>query len=363
MAACQRAGEARMFACRPPPPRMPTSESLPAVTPLAELMACAGDPAAVSRFGALAGRPWVLIDTNASDTKSDAATRDAECAWLRTLPCPVIGVGSESIGGLAEACDTVIGDLREAAPLLRTIERSPMAATLLVQVLRAVERLPMERALLVESLAYAALQAGPEFQRWHATHCPEPTPTDDGPPVLVAREDPSTLRLTLNRPARRNAMSVEMRDALVEGLQLALMDRSISTIRIEARGRCFSTGGDLDEFGSAPDPATAHLVRRVALPGRLLAECADRCVVHVHGACIGSGIEFPAFASRIEAAQDAWFQLPELRYGLIPGAGGCVSISRRIGRQRAAWMALSGERIDARTALRWGLVDAIEPRA
>jgi enoyl-CoA hydratase/carnithine racemase len=82
-------------------------------------------------------------------------------------------------------------------------------------------------------------------------------------------------------------------------------------------------------------------------------------VVRVHGACIGSGIEFPAFASRIEATPDAWFQLPELRYGLIPGAGGCVSVSRRIGRQRSAWMVLSGARVDARTALDWGLVDAI----
>jgi enoyl-CoA hydratase len=102
-------------------------------------------------------------------------------------------------------------------------------------------------------------------------------------------------------------------------------------------------------------------VRALALPGRLLAQCADRVQVRVHGACVGSGIEFPAFAGRIVAAPDAYFQLPELRFGLIPGAGGCVSIARRIGRQRTAWLALSGKRIDARAALDWGLVDAIEP--
>jgi enoyl-CoA hydratase/carnithine racemase len=62
----------------------------------------------------------------------------------------------------------------------------------------------------------------------------------------------------------------------------------------------------------------------------------------------------------VSAAPDAFFELPELAMGLVPGAGGTASLPRRIGRQRTAWLALSGERIDARTALRWGLVDAIE---
>ena len=66
-----------------------------------------------------------------------------------------------------------------------------------------------------------------------------------------------------------------------------------------------------------------------------------------------------AFARRITAGPRAWFQLPEIAMGVIPGAGGCISVPRRIGRQRAALMILSGRKIDARTALSWGLVDAI----
>ena len=132
------------------------------------------------------------------------------------------------------------------------------------------------------------------------------------------------------------------------------------TVTLDALGACFSTGGDLDEFGTAPDPVSGHLVRGLALPGRCLAACAERVTVRVHGACVGSGIEFPAFAGRIVAAPDSWFQLPELGFGLIPGAGGCVSIPRRIGRQRAAWMMLSRARIKAPTALDWGLVDSLE---
>jgi enoyl-CoA hydratase/carnithine racemase len=67
----------------------------------------------------------------------------------------------------------------------------------------------------------------------------------------------------------------------------------------------------------------------------------------------------PSFASRVEATQDAWFRLPEIGMGLVPGAGGTVSITRRIGRWRTAYLALSGARLDADTALKWGLVDAI----
>ncbi|MFN3798403.1 MAG: enoyl-CoA hydratase/isomerase family protein, partial [Sphingobium yanoikuyae] len=74
---------------------------------------------------------------------------------------------------------------------------------------------------------------------------------------------------------------------------------------------------------------------------------------------VGSGLEMAAFAGQITASADAWFHLPELAMGIIPGAGGCVSLSRRIGRQRAALMILSGKRINARTALGWGLVDTI----
>jgi enoyl-CoA hydratase/carnithine racemase len=74
---------------------------------------------------------------------------------------------------------------------------------------------------------------------------------------------------------------------------------------------------------------------------------------------LGSGIELPAFAHHVSAAPKSFFQLPELNFGLIPGAGGCASISRRIGRQHTAWMVLSGKKINARQALAWGLIDEI----
>jgi enoyl-CoA hydratase/carnithine racemase len=81
--------------------------------------------------------------------------------------------------------------------------------------------------------------------------------------------------------------------------------------------------------------------------------------VYAHGACVGAGTEIAAFAGRVVAAPDAFFALPEVHMGLVPGAGGSVSVVRRIGRHRATWLMLSGERLPAETALRWGLVDEI----
>ncbi|MDR3419307.1 MAG: enoyl-CoA hydratase/isomerase family protein [Nevskia sp.] len=334
----------------------------PAARParLEQLQAWAADPQARGAFSPLAEHPYLLFDAGGAQPPEPAQSRIR--AWLRELPCPSLAIAAEPTA-LTPACDVVLDNAEDAGLLIDNIARSPLAASVLAQLLRAVESMPLADALLAESLAYSTLQAGPEFQRWRETQravpAAAPPARDVGPPVLVERDD-ATLRLQLNRPSNRNAMSVEMRDALVEALQLVLCDDSIRSVHIAARGKCFSVGGDLAEFGTAPDPAVAHAIRSLTLPGRLLAACADRVEIHVHGACIGSGIEFPAFAARLGATADAHFQLPELKYGLIPGAGGCASITRRIGRQRTAWLALSGRRIKARQALEWGLVDVVD---
>jgi len=324
---------------------------------LNEVLAWSGDADARRSFSPLAEQPYLLFEAEGELSANEQALVRA---WLRELPCPVLGVAGGA-SALTPACDVVLADADEAGALLDNIRSSPIAAAVLVQLLRATETLAIADALVAESLAYSTLQAGPEFRHWlEANRAPAPAVHgDEGPAVVIGRED-GTLMLELNRASNRNGMTVEMRDALVEALQLVLSDDSIHQVRLSGRGKCFSTGGDLSEFGTAPDPATAHAVRSLALPGRLLAACAARVEARLHGACIGSGLEFPAFAGRVVARSSTHFQLPELKLGLIPGAGGCVSIARRIGRQRTAWLVLSGERIRATRALDWGLVDAID---
>ena len=151
-----------------------------------------------------------------------------------------------------------------------------------------------------------------------------------------------------------------MRDALCEALSVAEMDDTVEEVVISGNGPSFCAGGDLSEFGQVRDAAEAHLSRTTRSAGGLLASLDCRTRVQVHGACISAGIEVPAFADSIGAKPDAFFQLPEISFGLVPGAGGTVSVTRRIGRHRTAYMALTNERIPAQTALAWGLVDNIE---
>ena len=176
---------------------------------------------------------------------------------------------------------------------------------------------------------------------------------------MLTDRDGAELRIVLNRPRRHNAVTMQLRDVLTEALTLAVLDDSITTVTLSGNGPSFCSGGDLGEFGSFPDPATAHVTRLTRSPARLAHLLADRLHVQLHGACMGAGIEVPAFAGHVVAAAGTRIALPELAIGLVPGAGGTVSIPRRIGRHRTAALALSGPTIDAMTALGWGLVDEI----
>jgi enoyl-CoA hydratase/carnithine racemase len=169
--------------------------------------------------------------------------------------------------------------------------------------------------------------------------------------------------LTLDRPEVHNAVNTQLRDELVAALSWAAEDPLVGEVHLRGRGRSFSAGGDLTEFGTVPDAATSYAVRLTRHPGLAVHRVAAMTQAWVHGHCVGAGCEIPAFAGRVHAAPNARFRLPELGMGLVPGAGGTVSLPRRIGRHRTAWLGLTGATLDAATALRWGLVDRIVPRS
>lgn len=247
---------------------------------------------------------------------------------------------------------------QELAALAEAVRRCPQAAVVLGQVLRASEALAVPQALDVESFAYSMLLAGPEFRRWLAARGECPLPPEVPDPVLVAR-DGDVLRITLNRPERRNAYGALLRDALTEALAIAIHDESVARVELDGAGPAFCSGGDLAEFGTTPDLVTAHFVRTLGGAGRLAHALRGRLAVRVHGPCVGAGVELPAFAGRVSAAPGTTFRLPEVAMGLIPGAGGTVSVPRRVGRWRACYLALSGTALAARTALAWGLADEV----
>jgi hypothetical protein len=252
----------------------------------------------------------------------------------------------------------VVADpLAAAAQVAEVVRGHPIATSALVVLAQQVGLLPLWEGLVAESATYSTLLAGTEFGAWRGATPRKPLAPDDDEPVLVSR-DRDHLRLELNRPERRNAYGHRLRDALLSALQIAVYEPQV-TVSISGRGPAFCSGGDLAEFGTAPDPARAHLIRLRHSAGAVLDGMRERVTTHLHGACIGAGIELPSFTGRVVAAPDTRIALPEVSMGLVPGAGGTVSITKRIGRWRMAWLGLTGEVIGAEQALEWGLVDAI----
>jgi enoyl-CoA hydratase/carnithine racemase len=257
--------------------------------------------------------------------------------------------------------EELLGRLREG------VARSPAASVTLAQLLRAGERLSLVDAVIAESWAYSMLQSGPDHRRWSAGRAPR-APSTSEESVRVTRAG-DRLDVVLARPGVRNAVDRRLRDDLHAALVVAVADPTVHTVHLWGEGPSFCSGGDLVEFGSTPDPVTAHLVRTSRSPALSLAAVARRgqprgqgdreLVVHAHGAAVGAGMEWAAFADRVVARDDARFRLPEVAMGLVPGAGGTASIPRRIGRQRTLWLALTGEVLDAATAREWGLVDEV----
>lgn len=325
---------------------------------------------ALERFSPLTGSPVLIVDLALSTSlaQSDAILRDdARLATVREnlkqLPCPTVAIsgdGSFAARELLTAFDIVLANRDDLESICESVREYPLASMAVAQLLRHSEALSVHEGLIAESLVYSTLQSGPEFQNWLKQRRPRPACKENLEPAILIERSDTFLSLKLNRPEKRNAFSAAMRDALAEALQIAIHDPSLEEVLITGVGSAFCSGGDLDEFGSMPDPATAHAIRSTRNAGRLITACKEKVRFHVRGACVGAGMELPAFASFVSATPDSFFQLPEIALGLVPGAGGTVSIPRRIGRQRTAWLALTRKRIDVKTALAWGLIDEIK---
>jgi hypothetical protein len=326
------------------------------------------DRPSAALIGRAAARVWLLPQVTIGYTTrlpSLTARPLLEALCVSTGPFPhdsaaaaVGGDGTASLVGIHATTVPSKDPQAAAAELAAAVKRQPLAGVTLQGLLRQTSLLPVAAGVAAESATYSMLLAGPEFAHWLAvTDCPAP-PDNDDEAVLATRTD-DHLTLTFNRPDRRNAYGRGVRDALLAGLEVALHDPQIRKVSIRGAGTTFCSGGDLGEFGTAPDPATAHLVRLARNAGRTIDLLGEKVEVFVHGTCVGAGVEIPAFACKVTAAPDTTFRLPEVAMGLVPGAGGTVSITRRIGRWRTAWLALTGYALPSTTALNWGLVDRI----
>ncbi len=298
--------------------------------------------------GLLETAPVVLIGLSQSGGVDDPAA----------LGLDVLLCATESADAPWVECGPALDGVIDA--LCASIAASPDASVALAQLLRVGEASSAPEAVVAESWVYSLLQGGSRYATWlksRSARTPKPRPNHS---VVRVERAGNELRITLDRPEVHNAYGAQMRDELVEALRLVDVDRSITRVVLRGEGPSFCSGGDLDEFGTAPEPVEAHGIRTRRNAGVALSSIADRTEVYVHGTCVGAGVELPAFASKVVAHSATMFLLPEISMGLVPGAGGTSSIPRRIGRHRAAFFGLSAQPIDASTALQWGLVDLID---
>ena len=306
-------------------------------------------PVLSEEYNILTGTPYLCVD---------ATGFEHETLPGRLPSCPVIGVsaydGTLPKGSVFDLLTSPEG-LATLAPIL---DSQALAVATLVQLLRHNEQADTVSGLLAESLAYSTLQQSSGFQNWLQS-AQAPANKADAEPQLLIEHTERTLTLTLNRPHAHNAYNAALKDALCSALMTAYAG-DVQKVTLRGQGPSFCAGGDLSEFGQVNDAAEAHHSRVVRSAAALLDGLSCSTEAHLHGACIGAGIELPSFTNHISAHPDSFFQLPEIAMGLVPGAGGTVGICRRIGRQRTAWLAISNQQLDVTTAQRWGLVDEVD---
>jgi enoyl-CoA hydratase/carnithine racemase len=170
--------------------------------------------------------------------------------------------------------------------------------------------------------------------------------------------------LTLNRPAVRNAMNRELRQALVETLQQVRTDPEIRVAILTGAGRTFSAGADLKERaqgGAAAAPSVASIVEASREASMSTMPMEKPLIAAIDGPCLAAGLELALLCDMRICTPEARFGLPEIVRGFFPGGGGPQRLIRAIPQAMAMEMILTGDPIDAATARQVGLVSRIVP--
>lgn len=175
---------------------------------------------------------------------------------------------------------------------------------------------------------------------------------------ILSEIDGSLRIITLNRPDRHNAMDDDMSALFQALIGEALEETASNAILIRANGKSFCSGRDTNVLGQrARDESDFHFVRRHQ-EGRLrMQESTKPIVAALKGGAIGGGCELALAADMRISDTTLKMALPEILYGVLPDTGGTQMMTALIGPSRTKYMVMSGQKIDAATALEWGAID------
>src|SRR5687768_7576680 len=173
------------------------------------------------------------------------------------------------------------------------------------------------------------------------------------------------LRITLNRPDAMNAWNKPLGHELLAAVEEAARDDAVRAVTITGAGRAFSSGADL-KAGFDPTPeghpdveTVLHEVYHPIITG--LRRLPKPVLAAVNGPAVGIGASLALASDLIVARESAYFLLAFVNIGLVPDGGSSLLLPERIGLARATQMAMLGERIPARQALEWGLINRVAP--
>jgi 2-(1,2-epoxy-1,2-dihydrophenyl)acetyl-CoA isomerase len=188
------------------------------------------------------------------------------------------------------------------------------------------------------------------------------------PDLLIDSTD-GVATLTMNRPEARNALSGEMRAALDDAFHRFEQDETVRCVVLRGAGEHFMAGGDVKGFGAIlaeEDPGGLrdlflHRVHELHTLMFAMRRLPKPIIASVRGAAAGAGVSFAACCDLVIAAEDAFFTLAYCHIGTSPDGGSTYALPRAMGTKRAMEMALLGERLDARSMARFGLVNFVVP--
>jgi enoyl-CoA hydratase/carnithine racemase len=179
---------------------------------------------------------------------------------------------------------------------------------------------------------------------------------------LLVTSQRAAAHVTLNRPERRNALSLELIEELTAALREVSALSSTRVIVIDAAGSAFSAGHDLAEMVGRDDAFYQELFGACTAMMLAIQELPQPVIAKVQGIATAAGCQLVAACDLAVAAEDARFATPGVKIGLFCSTP-MVPVCRAVGRKRAMEMLLTGEPIDAPTALAWGLVNRVLPAA
>jgi enoyl-CoA hydratase/carnithine racemase len=177
---------------------------------------------------------------------------------------------------------------------------------------------------------------------------------------LLVRIEPPAARITLNRPERRNALSLALMEELISALEEVGSTPELRAIVIEGAGPAFSAGHDLAEMVGRDGEFYDRLFDVCTVLMEAIHRVPQPVIAKVHGIATAAGCQLVASCDLAVAAETARFATPGVKIGLFCSTP-MVPVSRAVGRKRALELLLTGEPIDAATARDWGLVNHVVP--